>query len=88
MLVPAFLFSASGVSSILSPRPPELAVLGKGLGCKNRVGAEYGPGSAGSKPSGGAWWRKQRLTQVQVQCKIWPKAVILLGHGGRPHRVG
>ena len=54
MLVPAFLFSASGVSSILSPRPPELAVLGKGLGCKNRDGAEYGPGSAGSKPSGGA----------------------------------
>ena len=28
--------------------------LGKGLGCKNRAGAEYGPGSAGSKPSGGA----------------------------------
>lgn len=62
MLVPAFLFSASGVSSILSPRPPGLAVLGKGLGCKNRAGAEYGPGSDGSKPSGGGWWRKQRLT--------------------------
>lgn len=88
MLVPAFLFPASGVSSIPSPRPPGLAVLEKGLGCKNRAGAEYGPGSAGSKPSGGGWWRKQRLTRVQVQCKTWPKAVILLGHRRRPHRVG